>query len=172
MTTEQNVSKEGINFAVHNIYLKDLSFEAPNSPNVFTIQWNPKLEFDIQMGRKVLEKDLYDVAMTITVKVTVAPVEKEGQPKPAANAEATTAFVVEVKQAGIFQLSGVTDEAQLDYILSTTAPTILFPYAREAISSMVTKGGFPQLIVPPMNFEAMYQQHLEQQKQPADAVNA
>jgi preprotein translocase subunit SecB len=169
MATEPTTANPNeVSFAVHNIYIKDSSFEAPNSPKVFTHEWNPKLEFDIQMARNKLEGNLFDVVLTITVKVAVVPKEET---KPAANSDtATTAFVVEIKQAGIFQVTGVSDEAQLDYILSTTAPTILFPYAREAISSMVAKGGFPQLIIPPMNFEAMYHQHIEQQKQ--QAVNA
>jgi preprotein translocase subunit SecB len=163
MTTEQKTNS-GVNFAVHNIYIQDASFEAPNSPRVFTLEWNPKLDFDIQMARHSLDKDLYDVVMTITVKVTVAPIQKADEPKPATTPEPLTAFVVEVKQAGIFLLSGVSDDAQLDYVLSTTAPTILFPYAREAISSLVSRGGFPQLIIPPMNFEAMYEQHVQQQQ--------
>lgn len=144
----------GVNFMVHNIYVKDISFEAPNSPQVFKLEWDPKLEFNIEMGRTPLEDNLYEVTMSITVTVSVA-------------AENKKAFLVEIKQAGIFLLQGVEDAQQVDYILSTTAPTILFPYAREAISSLVMKGGFPQLIIPPMNFEAMYQQHLAQlQQQP------
>lgn len=145
----------GVNFTVHNIYLKDVSFEAPNSPQIFTLEWSPKLEFDIQMGKKPLENDLYEVVMAITVTVSIAAQENSEELK--------TAFLVEVKQAGIFLLQGINDQTQVDYVLSTTAPTILFPYAREAVSNLVTKGGFPQLIIPPMNFEAMYQQHLTQQ---------
>lgn len=166
MTQENNV-----NFAVHNIYVKDISFEAPNSPKVFTLEWNPKLEFDIKMDRTVLEADLYEVVTSITVTVILTPPEKEGA-KPDAKLANQTAFIVEVKQAGIFLLQGIKDEAQLDYILSTTAPTILFPYAREVISNLVTKGGFPQLLIPPMNFEAMYQQHLEQKNSQTEAANA
>lgn len=152
-----------INFTVHNIYAKDVSFEAPNTPKVFTMEWKPKLEFDIQMSRSSLEDNLYEVVMAITVKVDVLPADEKKETKQ-------TAFVVEIKQAGIFLLEGTQDSKQIDYILSTTAPTILFPYAREAISSMVMKGGFPQLIIPPMNFDAMYQQHMEQQQ--ATAANA
>lgn len=142
-----------VNFTVHNIYVKDISFEAPNSPKVFTLDWKPKLEFEIQMGRTSLEETLYEVAMSITV--TVAVEKTEGT-----DADKMTAFLVEVKQAGIFMLEGVSDPQQIDYILSTAAPTILFPYARQVISNLVTQGGFPQLVVPPMNFDAMYQQHL------------
>jgi preprotein translocase subunit SecB len=160
-----------VNFSVHNIYVKDVSFEAPNSPQIFTLEWNPKLDFDIEMGRTPLENDLYEVTIAITVTVAVSPAENKSQ-KSDAKLEKQTAFLVEIKQAGIFLLQGVSDAEQIDYILSTAAPTILFPYAREAVSSLVTKGGFPQLVLPPMNFEGMYQQHLEQQKTSAEAANA
>ena len=156
-----------VNFTVHNIYVKDVSFEAPNSPHIFTLDWNPKLEFDLEMGRVALENDLYEVTMAITVTVNVSS-SKDTEQK----SEPQTAFIVEIKQAGIFLLQGIDDAKQLDYILSTTAPTILFPYAREAVSNLVTKGGFPQLIIPPMNFEAMYQQHLTQQQDVAEVANA
>lgn len=160
-----------VNFTVHNIYVKDVSFEAPNAPKIFTLEWKPKLEFDIQMARTPMEDNLYEVVMDITVSVTIEPGDDKKDKKDKKE-EKQTAFICEVKQAGIFLLEGSTDEKQTDYILSTTAPTILFPYAREVISSMVTKGGFPQLIIPPMNFEAMYQQHLEEQKKSSSAANA
>lgn len=151
------MSAQQVNFSVHNIYVKDVSFEAPNSPHVFTLDWKPKLDFDIEMGRSALEDSLHEVVMKITVSVAI---EHGDEAKP----NKQTAFIVEVKQAGIFMLQGVDDAAQLDFILSTAAPTILFPYARQVISNLVTQGGFPQLIVPPMNFEAMYQQHLAQKQ--------
>lgn len=152
-----------VNFSVHNIYVKDLSFEAPNSPHVFKFEWRPKLEFDIEMGRARLEDDLYEVTMRLTVKVVIEADPTKAQSD--ANLDKQTAFVVEVKQAGIFMLQGVTDAKQIDYILATAAPTILFPYARQVISNIVTQGAFPQLIIPPMNFDAMYQQHLAEQQQ-------
>lgn len=155
-----------LNFTVHNIYAKDISFEAPNTPKVFTMEWKPKLEFDLQMGRNKLEDNLHEVILDMTVTVSILPADEK------ADSSKQTAFVVEIKQAGIFLLEGTKDQQQIDYVLSTTAPTILFPYAREAISSLVMKGGFPQLVIPPMNFEAMYQQHLDQQKNPSTAANA
>ncbi len=152
-----------VNFTVHNIYVKDISFETPNSPKVFTLDWKPKLEFEIQMGRALLEDNLYEVSMSITVTVSVEQAENSDSDK-------MTAFLVEVKQAGIFLLEGVSDPQQIDYILSTAAPTILFPYARQVISNLVTQGGFPQLVVPPMNFDAMYQQHLAEQASTANST--
>lgn len=154
-----------VNFSVHNIYVKDISFEAPNSPIIFKQEWKPKLEFDIEMGRTALETDLYEVSMSITVKVAI-------EQNADAKLEKQTAFIVEVKQAGIFMLQGVTDAKQIDYILATAAPTILYPYARQAISNLVTQGAFPQLIIPPMNFDAMYQQHVLEQQQPAEMATA
>lgn len=154
-----------VNFAVHNIYVKDISFEAPNSPHIFTLDWKPKLEFDIEMGRKSLEKPLHEVAMKITVSVHIERGEEPNKTKE-------TAFIVEVKQAGVFMLEGAADAAQAEHILSTAAPTILFPYARQVITNLVTQGGFPQLIVPPMNFEAMYQQHLAEKSQKEEVATA
>ena len=154
-----------VNFTVHNIYVKDISFEAPHSPKVFTLDWKPKLEFEIQMGRAKLEGALHEVVMGITVNVSIEQTD-------VAVPEKLMAFLVEVKQAGIFLLEGISDPQQIDYILSTAAPTILFPYARQVISNLVTQGGFPQLVIPPMNFEAMYQQHLEEESQKSKASNA
>lgn len=162
--------KNDVNFTVHNIFVKDLSFEAPNSPQVFNVEWNPKLEFDLEMGRVNLENNLYEVILAITVTVRVLQTNNAEQNTEQKDAQ--VAFLVELKQSGIFLLQGIDNEQQIDYILSTTAPTILFPYARETISSIVSKGGFPQLIVPPMNFEAMYQQHLTQQQEAAATANA
>lgn len=154
-----------VNFTVHNIFIKDISFEAPNSPHVFNLDWKPKLDFDIEMGRSALENSMHEVVMKITVSVAIEYGEENKLNKQ-------TAFIVEVKQAGIFMLQGVEDPAQIDYILSTAAPTILFPYARQVISNLVTQGGFPQLIIPPMNFEAMYQQHLTEKAKQQQAVTA
>lgn len=168
MAQENNTTN--LNFAVHNIYVKDVSFEAPGSPHIFTLEWSPKLDFDIEMARADLENDLYEVVMSVTITVSLNPPEAKAETKPESKGEAQTAFIVEVKQAGIFLLKGVTDPTQLDYILSTTAPTILFPYTREVVSNLVSKGGFPPLLIPPMNFEAMYEQHLQQQKQPEVAT--
>jgi len=161
MTQHDQASQ--LNFTVHNIYVKDVSFEAPNAPHIFTLEWKPKLDFDIEMNRISLEDNLYEVTMAITVTVSIA---KD------TDSVLETAFLVEVKQAGIFLLEGVADERQIDYILSTTAPTILFPYAREVVSNLVTKGGFPQLVIPPMNFDAMYQEHLAQREDVSTVATA
>lgn len=151
-----STAAEQMNFAVHNIYLKDVSFEAPNSPVVFAAEWKPKLNFDIEVERVKLEDNLFEVTISLTVQVLV----DQEQNKQLHN---SVAFLVEVKQAGIFSLEGITADAQIEQILSTAAPTILFPYTRQVVSNLVTQGSFPQLIIPPMNFEALYQKHLAEQ---------
>ncbi|MDB6096687.1 MAG: protein-export chaperone SecB [Francisellaceae bacterium] len=129
-----------------NIYIKDSSFESPNTPSIFASEWQPQVDFDLQMGSQAIEENTHEVVLSITVTVKL-PEEK-------------TAFLIEVKQAGIFQLNNFTDE-QLKRVLATACPGILFPYAREHIANMIMRGGFPQFILPPVNFEALYMQHLQ-----------
>lgn len=157
MSENNNV---GINFTVHNIFIQDASYEAPNTPRIFTKRWLPKMDFDIEMGRALIEGDIYEVFLKALVTVTVLDSEEEAKKDQPAG---QVAFVVEVKQVGIFELSNAPTQQDLDYILATNAPNILFPYVREAVANLVSKGGFPQLVLPPMNFDAMYQQHLAQQ---------
>lgn len=149
------------NFAVVNIYVKDISFEAPNSPYMFSVDWQPKVDFDLQMGSNPLGDDLYEAVLhlTVTTKLAVKTSEDKTEDK--------TAFLVEVKQAGVFSVAGF-NEPEVEQILATTAQEILFPYAREAISSMVIKGGFPQMILPPVNFDALFAQHKAKQRQEAE----
>ena len=137
-------------FSIHNIYLKDVSFESPNAPAIFRTQWQPKVDLDLQMGSQDLGDHLYEVVIHLTLGIKLAPDDQ-------------TAFLIELKQAGIFALQGLTAE-QLERALSTTCPEILFPYAREAISNLAMRGGFPQLALPPINFEAMYLQHISQKE--------
>lgn len=140
-------------FNVHSMYLKDLSFEAPRSPAVFQEEWKPKVDFDMQMGSQVLSEDegIYEVVLHLTVNVQLGEGEKS-----------YSACVVEVKQAGIFMLQHFSNE-EVKHILATNCPAVLFPYVRENISSLATRGGFPQLVLPPIDFNAMYAQHLMQQ---------
>ncbi len=145
-------SKTGPVFAMHNIYIKDFSLEAPHAPGIFNKPWKPKVDFDLQMGSQVLsEKDhIFDVVLHVTVTVKLP--------------EDETAYLVEVQQAGIFTISGFDEELQKQ-ILATSCPTVLFPYVRETIGNAVQRAGFPPLILPPINFEAMYAQHLAKQKE-------
>ena len=137
-------------FMIQRIYVKDLSYETPNTPAVFQQQWEPELTLDLNTANTQLEKGVYEVVLTVTATVI--------------NQKAT-AFLVEVKQAGIFTIQGAVDN-QLDHLLNSFCPSILFPYAREAITSQVIRGSFPQLVLAPINFDALYMQQLaEKQKE-------
>ncbi|MGR9052976.1 MAG: protein-export chaperone SecB [Gammaproteobacteria bacterium] len=138
-------------FSIQKIYTKDISFETPNSPKVFTEKWEPKVDFNLGTNVQAMENSLYEVSLTLTVTVKCAE---------------TTAYLVEVCQAGIYLLSGFTDE-EMGPMVGSFCPNILFPYAREVVSDLVSKGGFPQLILAPVNFDALYAQHLQQLKQQA-----
>ena len=137
-------------FAMQRIYNKDISFESPSTPDIFRKQWQPKVNVDLNTkSDKVDEQGNYEVVLTITI---TAKVEDE------------TAFLVEVQQAGIFMITGFEGE-DLRRILGTAAPNILFPYARENIDSLCVKGGFPPVMLAPVNFDALYQQALNQAEQ-------
>ncbi len=135
-------------FAIQKIYTKDISFESPNTPTIFTAGFQPQLGVDLNVKSQKLEDNVYHVMVRVTATTKV---------------EDKTAFLCEVEQAGIFTISGF-DDAQLSYILGVQCPNTLFPYAREAVSDLVTRGGFPQLLVEPVNFEAMYHNHMQQQQ--------
>ncbi len=129
-------------FALRQLYVKDISFESPNSPAVFTGQIEPDIKLNLHSAHKPVGEDVYEVVLHLNVHAT----EKE-----------KSLFLVEVQQAGVFQVSGYTqDEVKL--ILGTHCPATLFPYAREVISSLVGRGGFPTLLLQPINFEAIYAQ--------------
>lgn len=138
-------------FSIQKIYLKDVSFESPNSPAVFTGEWKPEVNVQLNTEIKGLDNNMHEVTLSVTVT---------------AKQQDKTAFLVEVKQAGLFQLAGFEQE-QLGGMLGAYCPETLFPYAREAISDLVSKGGFPQLLLSPVNFNALYMQHQQQQAQAA-----
>src|SRR5690606_7598100 len=134
-------------FSIQKIYVKDVSFETPNSPQIFQKQWQPVVNLDLSSAARALDKTYYEVVLSVTVTVSF---EKE------------TVYLVEVQQAGIFQLADIPDEV-VKQMLATACPNILFPFAREAVSDLVTRGGFPQLLLAPVNFDALYLQ--QQQKE-------
>ena len=148
MSEEQNQQQ----FTIQKIYIKDVSFESPNAPIVFQDgQWKPEVNVQINTEAKSTADGLHEVTLTITVT---------------AKQQDKTAFLVEIKQAGLFQMAGFEKE-QLGGMLGAYCPEVLFPYAREAVSDLVTKGGFPQMLLSPVNFNALYMQHQQQQAQPA-----
>ena len=130
-------------FIIQRVYVKNLSYETNNVPAVFQQEWQPELSLDLNTQHSQLEPQIFEVVLTVTVTV------KNKQ---------STAFLVEVQQAGIFTIQGPSDE-QLAAVLATFCPSILFPYAREAITSEVARGSFPQLVLAPVNFDALYAQH-------------
>lgn len=151
MATENQNQQQDPNqpeFAIQRIYIKDSSFEAPSSPRVFQEQWQPEINLQVQTNTQALGNDTHEVELAVTVTAT---------------SDKKTAFLVEVKQAGIFTLKNFGED-HLKAMLGSVCPGILFPYAREAISDMVTRGTFPQLYLTPINFEALYAQHLAEQK--------
>ncbi len=138
-------------FSLQRFYVKDSSFESPNSPESFQKQWKPEVKLDLNSRSRKLADDTYEV----DVKVT-ATAENDGE----------TAFLVEVVLGGIFHIKGIEGE-QLKHMLGAFCPNILFPYIRETIDQLVTKGSFPALMLAPINFEALYQQSQAQQAQAA-----
>lgn len=153
MNAQENQAQQNQNetqFMIQRIYVKDLSFETPNTPAVFQQQWEPELNLELNTANTKLEEGVFEVVLTVTATVS--------------NKKAT-AFLVEVKQAGIFTIQGAP-ENQLDHLLNSFCPNILFPYAREAITSQVIRGSFPQLVLAPINFDALYMQQVaEKQKE-------
>ena len=133
-------------FAIQRVYTKDLSFETPNSPAIFQKEWKPELKLDLDTRSNKLSDDTYEVVLALTVTATV-----EGQ----------TAFLAEVQQAGIFTIGNLA-EAQLAHTIGAFCPTTLFPYAREAVASLVNRGSFPQINLAPVNFEALFASYVQQ----------
>jgi preprotein translocase subunit SecB len=130
-------------FVMQRIYNKDLSFESPSTPDIFKRQWQPKVNVDLNTrSTPIDEQGNFEVVLSITLTAKV---------------DDDTAFLVEVQQAGIFFITGFEGE-NLRRLLGTAAPNILFPYARENIDSLVVKGGFPPVMLAPVNFDALYQQ--------------
>lgn len=141
-------------FAIQRLYIKDLSVECPNSPEIFLENWEPDLDLNLDVdGSNQLDDGIREVILTVTVTVKVS--EK-------------TAFLVEVKQAGIFTMAGFPEE-QLNHLVASFCPNILYPYAREVITDAVVKAGFPQLYLAPVNFDALYEQ---QQAGEGESTNA
>lgn len=140
----------GMQFMIQRVYTKDVSFETPNSPAIFQQQWEPELELEINTSNTRLDEGVYEVVVSVTTTA-----RNRGQ----------VAFLVEVAQAGIFTIEGAEPQ-QLDQLLGSFCPSLLFPYARETITSLVVRGSFPQLVLAPVNFDALYMQQLqERQKQ-------
>lgn len=125
---------------LERIYLRDASFESPRAPKVFTGEWKPKVQVDINARNQHLDDERYEVLLTLTLE---AKIDDE------------VAMIVELQQAGIFRLRDM-DNALRDHVLATTCPATLFPYLRETLDSLVIKGSFPPIMLAPVNFDALY----------------
>ena len=140
-------------FVIQRIYVKDVSFEAPNSPAVFTEEWKPDTDLDLNTAVNVLQGNNFEVELALTI--TVKSQEK-------------VAFLVEVKQAGVFLIQGYSQD-QLNHLLAAYCPNTLFPYAREVIAGLVSKGSFPEMHLSPINFDSLYAKRLQEQAEAAAA---
>jgi len=140
---------------VQRIYLKDVSFESPQTPELFVSNtaWKPEVSLHLQTDKQKINEDVYEIVLTLTVTV---------------KSDQQVAYLVELKQAGLFLLRGF-DANSLGGLIYSYCPNLLFPFAREAVSSLVMKGGFPQLVLEPINFDALYAQRLQASRQNAPA---
>jgi len=136
--------------SISKVYLKDFSFESPQAPGVFrNNDWKPQTNLNLRSAHNDMEENIHEVVLTLTVDA------KDGD---------TTLFLVEVQQAGIFEIAGYENE-ELSAIVGSFCPNILFPYAREAIAGVIQKGGFPEFVLQPINFDALYMQSRQQAAQ-------
>jgi preprotein translocase subunit SecB len=129
-------------FAIQKLYVKDISFETPNSPSIFTQRWEPQVEFNLSNNVQKLQENLFEVVLTVTITVKLKDM---------------TAYLIEAAQAGVFLMQGFSQE-ELEPLLGIYCPSVLFPYAREVVSDLSLKGGFMPMVLPPVNFEALYAQ--------------
>ena len=146
-------STNEMQFQIQRVYTKDVSFEAPNAPQVFQKEWEPEVKLDLDTASSQLADEVYEVVLRVTVTASVGE---------------ETAFLCEVQQAGIFTISGI-EGTQMAHCLGAYCPNILFPYARECITSLVSRGTFPQLNLAPVNFDALFMNYLQQQQNEGDA---
>ena len=141
------MSDEQPAFSIEKIYVKDVSLEVPNAPQVFLQAEQPQVEVQLGQAAQQIQDGLFEVALKITV---------------AAKSGEKTLFLVEVEQAAIFQIRHVP-EAEMGPVLGVVCPNIVFPYVRETVSDLINRSGFPPVLLAPINFEALYQQQLAQQ---------
>lgn len=142
---------------VERVYLRDVSFESPKAPEVFTEPWRPKVQVDINTRNRHVEGVRYEVVLTVTVEAQLGD---------------RVVMVVELQQAGLFRLEGLENEELRRQVLAAACPNILFPYARETLDSLVVKGSFPPFNLDPMNFDALYAQAMKQQQEPSGQAKA
>jgi preprotein translocase subunit SecB len=139
--TETNIN--GVQVSLQSVYLKDCSYESPNGPRLPNNQgWEPKFQLNMNTSGEELSQEVREVLLTITVEA------KQGD---------ATLYLVEVKQAGLFSITGASPE-DMKRLIGSFCPTVLFPYAREVVSDLIIKGGFPNFLLPLVNFDALFAQ--------------
>lgn len=147
--SEENQNRQSERqLVLQKIYVRDASFESPNSPGIFRGEWKPQVKLDLQTRTRDIETDLKEVLLMLTVKV---------------EQEEKTAFLIELQQAGLFTVKGFEGE-ELGRVLGSYCPNVLYPFAREAVADLVMRGGFPQLLLQPVNFDELYARHVQQQQ--------
>jgi len=153
---KEQAAENSREFAIQRIYIKDISYETPNAPQIFNAEWKPESNLNLNSEAKQVGEDSYEVVLSVTVTTKV---------------DGKVAFLVEAQQAGIFRLVGFPDEEK-NHMLGSYCPNTLFPYLREVISDLVMKGSFPQLVLTPVNFDALYAQHMAEKmaKEKADST--
>jgi preprotein translocase subunit SecB len=145
-TTGNGAAPAGPSFTVEKLYIKDVSFEAPGTPQVFNEQGQPQLQMNLNQRVQRLSDEAFEVVLGVTLTCTIGD---------------KTAYLAEVQQAGVFGLSGF-DELTLEVMLGTHCPNALYPYARQTVSDLITAGGFPPFLLQPINFEALYAESVRQ----------
>jgi len=153
--TDEN--KDDRHISINKVFLKDFSFESPQAPKIFAAtEWKPQTNLNLRSSHTPVTESLHEVVLTITVD---------------AKEDDATIFLVEIQQAGMFDIVGYAEE-EFKAIVGSFCPNILFPYARESVAGIIQKGGFPEFVLQPINFDALYQQSMQQVAQNAAAAEA
>lgn len=132
---------------LQKIYVRDISLEVPNSPEIFTLEWSPKLDVQLNTAVQDLSPEVHHVVLTVTLNARLGE---------------RTAYHAEIQQAGVFKLTGFADDEERRAVLGAYCPSVLFPFAREAAADLIQRGGFPAFLLQPVNFDALYHQHRQQ----------
>ncbi|WP_340677503.1 protein-export chaperone SecB [Paraglaciecola sp.] len=149
--TAQPAAATAPQFAIQRIYTKDISFETPNSPEIFKKEWKPEVQLDLDTRSTKIDEDLYEVVLAVTVTAKIGE---------------ETAFLCEVQQAGIFTIGDMPEQNKA-HMMGSFCPNTLFPYARETISNLVNRGTFPALNLAPVNFDAIFAAYIQKRAQQA-----
>lgn len=149
-TANEQANQPAMKFLIQRVYIKDSSFESPNTPDIYKAEYKPNIHFNMNTKTNNFQENFHEVILTMTAEVK--------------NSEDKVYFIAEVQQAGIFQIEGF-DADRLTEVLHITCPNVLYPYGREAIDNLAVKGSFPPLMLAPVNFESAYLQAQEQAKQ-------